>query len=84
MRAGTVSHHYVPQTVGMAIQQIREDRILHEALATGGDVRRLCDLFGISVAAALRYTAVLDPPGLAGRTARHGTPREEQHHDDRR
>ena len=59
----------VLQTVGMAIQQIREDRILHEALATGGDVRRLCDLFGISVAAALRYTAVLDPPGLAGRTA---------------
>ena len=46
VRAGTVSHHYVPQTVGMAIQQIREDRILHEALATGGDVRRLCDLFG--------------------------------------
>ena len=83
MRAGTVSHHYVLQTVGMAIQQIREDRILHEALATGGDVRRLCDLFGISVAAALRYTAVLDPPGLAGRTARHGTP-QEQHHDDRR
>jgi len=35
VRAGTVSHHYVLQTVGMAIQQIREDRILHEALATG-------------------------------------------------
>jgi hypothetical protein len=44
VRAGTVSHHYVLQTVAMAIQQIREDRILHEALATGGDVRRLCDL----------------------------------------
>lgn len=83
MCAGTVSHHYVLQTVGMAIQQIREDRILHEALVTGGDVRQLCDLFGISVAAALRYTAVLDPPGLAGRTARHGT-RQEQNHDDRR
>ena len=83
MRAGTVSHHYVLQTVAMAIQQIREDRILHEALATGGDVRRLCDLFGISVAAALRYTAVLDPPDPACRTARHGMP-QEQHHDDRR
>jgi hypothetical protein len=83
VRAGIVSHHYVLQTVAMAIQQIREDRILHEALATGGDVRRLYDLFGISVAAALRYTAVLDPPGLAGRAARHGMP-QEQHHDDRR
>jgi hypothetical protein len=83
VRAGTVSHHYVLQTVGMGIQQIREDRILHETLATGGDVRRLCDLFGISVAAALRYTAVLDPPDPASRTARHGTP-QEQHHDDRR
>jgi len=32
--------------------------------ATGGDVRRICDLFGLSVGAAVRYTAILDHPGL--------------------
>jgi integrase len=43
-------------------QAIREDRILHEAIATSGDARRLADLFGLSVAAATRYTDVVDPP----------------------
>ena len=45
-------------------QALREDRILNEAQATGGDVRRLCDLFGLSVAAATRYTNTVDPPDL--------------------
>lgn len=45
-------------------QALREDRILNEAQATGGDVRRLCDLFGISVAAATRYTNTVDHPDL--------------------
>jgi hypothetical protein len=44
------------------VQAIREDRILHEAHATKGDVRHLCDLFGLSVAGAQRYTATLDHP----------------------
>jgi hypothetical protein len=75
VRATPVSHHYVLHTVGMAIEPIREDRILHEALATGGDARRLCDLFGLSIPTALRYTAVLDPPGLASETGQApGTP----------
>ena len=47
VRGAAVSCSYVRETVGMAVQPIREDRILHEALATGGDVRRLCDLFGL-------------------------------------
>jgi len=34
---------------------LREDRILHEIHATGGDVRRICDLFGLSVTGATRY-----------------------------
>jgi hypothetical protein len=38
-----------------AVQAMREDRILREALATEADVRRLCDLFGITVGAAVRY-----------------------------
>ena len=43
---------------------MREDRILDEAHATGGDVRRICDLFGITVGAAIRYTATVDPPSF--------------------
>jgi hypothetical protein len=45
--------------LGMSAQALREDRILHEAHATGGDPRRLCDLFGLSVGGASRYTATV-------------------------
>ncbi|NIH83742.1 hypothetical protein [Amycolatopsis granulosa] len=48
--------------LGTAARDIRTDRILDEVSATDGDVRCLCDLFGVSVKAASRYTAVLDPP----------------------
>ncbi len=41
---------------------IREDRILNEAIATGGDVRRLRDLFAISVMTAQRYADVVLRP----------------------
>ncbi|WP_238592123.1 hypothetical protein [Pseudonocardia sp. EC080625-04] len=44
---------------------VREDRILHEVFATAGDLRRICELFGLSVTAAARYTSVLDHPDLA-------------------
>jgi integrase len=50
--------------LGLPARDIRTDRILDEVHATGGDVRRVCDLFGLSIKAALRYTAVLDPPDL--------------------
>lgn len=40
--------------------RIRQDRILDEAHATGGDVRALCDLFGLSIAGAYRYTTAID------------------------
>jgi hypothetical protein len=49
------------------IQALREDRILNEAHATGGDTRRLCDLFGLSITAATRYTATVDHPDLVTR-----------------
>ena len=32
--------------------------------ATGGDVRRICDLFGLSIAGANRYASVLNHPDL--------------------
>ncbi len=38
---------------------LREDRILQEIHASGGDVRRICDLFGISIEAAMRYSLAL-------------------------
>lgn len=43
-------------------QALREDRILAEAHASGGDVRRLCDLFGMSVEGASRYTVTQASP----------------------
>ena len=50
---------------GLSPQALREDRILHECHATGGDVRRICDLFGLTVESALRYAATLGHPDLA-------------------
>ncbi len=50
--------------LGIAARTIRDDRILDEVNATGGDIRRICDLFGIGVDAAVRYVATLDHPGL--------------------
>lgn len=47
-----------------AAQAIREDRILDEAQATGGDVRRIIDMFGLSATAAQRYTNTIDNPDL--------------------
>ncbi|WP_239341611.1 hypothetical protein [Frankia sp. CiP3] len=56
---------WITHRLGLSAQAIREDRILHEAHATRGDVRRLCDLFGLSVAGAQRYTATVDHPAIA-------------------
>jgi len=45
-------------------QALREDRILQEIHVAGGDIRRICDLFGLSVEGALRYATVLNHPEL--------------------
>jgi hypothetical protein len=45
-------------------QALREDRILGEIHATGGDVRRICDLFGLTVDAAMRYAITLGHPDV--------------------
>jgi integrase len=50
---------WVSATIGVSAQAIREDRILHEAITTG-DIRRLCDLFGLTVGGAERYTHTID------------------------
>ena len=63
------SADWLTRRMGMSAQQLREDRILHEAHATGGDIRRLCDLFGLSVSGAARYAATVDGSDLADRHA---------------
>ncbi|WP_205629755.1 hypothetical protein [Jiangella muralis] len=45
-------------------QALREDRILQEIQATGGDIRRICDLFGLTVDSAARYARTLGHPDL--------------------
>jgi hypothetical protein len=65
-RDESVGKRWVWLTVGpgLSVAAIREDRILNEAHASGGDMRRLTDLFGLSVNAATRYTKTVDHPDL--------------------
>lgn len=61
-----VGHRWLLLHVGPGLTpaSIRQDRILNEAHSTGGDVRRLSDLFGLSINASTRYAATLDHPDL--------------------
>jgi len=65
-RSEPVGHRWVKLTLNLlgSVQALREDSVLHEAHATGGDARRLHDFFGLSIQAALRYTATVDHPDL--------------------
>jgi hypothetical protein len=62
---GPVRKWWIGKKLGLSAKSIREDRILDEAHATGGDARRVSDLFGLSVTQAGRYTATVDHPGIA-------------------
>jgi len=59
--------------LGMSGQAIRMDRILDEAHATSGDVRRLCDLFGLTPSTANQYAAlaVREPGNRPGGASPH-------------
>lgn len=59
-----VSRQYPWKRAGLQAQLLREDRILSEIHATGGDVRRVCDLFGLSVSGATRYLGAIEHPDL--------------------
>ena len=48
----------------LGAQALREDRILHEIHATGGDVRSIADLFGLTIAGATRYLNTIEHPDL--------------------
>lgn len=64
-----VTYRWVNDQLGFQAQGVREDRILDEAHATEGDVRRICDLFGLSVGAAQRYIDALHTPALPGESS---------------
>ncbi len=66
LRWGPVSSNWISQTNNIPVQTIREDRILHEALANSGDVRLLSDLFGLSIGGAGRYAHTIDQPEESG------------------
>ncbi|WP_232223688.1 hypothetical protein [Arthrobacter sp. FB24] len=59
-----VSRQFPWTGVTLRPQALREDRILHEIHATGGDIRRICDLFGLSVEGATRYLNTVEHPDL--------------------
>lgn len=63
VRTTQVDPTWITNTIGFSAQAIREDRILHEAISSG-DVRRLCDLFGLTIGGAERYT---HSPGTTNR-----------------
>jgi hypothetical protein len=63
-RTTAVGPRWLTLATGIPVHVMREDRILHEARATGGDVRRICDLFGLTVAGALRYLPDPEPDDL--------------------
>ena len=62
VRTTAVSPQWINTVLGISPHAVREDRILDEAIASGGDIRRLCDLFGLSITGAQRYVSVLGDP----------------------
>lgn len=64
-RLTPVSRPFPWRDVKLRPQTLREDRILDEVRATGGDVRRICELFDLSVDGALRYTSTFDDSDTA-------------------
>jgi integrase len=55
--------HAAVRQVGITAQNLRADRLLAEAHASGGDPLQLTHLFGVADPTAIRYCAELGPPG---------------------
>jgi integrase len=68
-----VTHYWVNDRLGMPAFLIRQHRIVDEVLATAGDLRRICDFFGVTMATAQHYASVLNHPGLANVDTGSGT-----------
>ncbi len=63
-RLGPVGQQFPWTRTDLRPQALREDRILQEIHANGGDIRQICDLFGLSIDAAQRYTNAIAHPAL--------------------
>jgi hypothetical protein len=55
-----VTSEWIGRQLGISAENIRLDRIYQEVEATGGDIRALCDLFGMSIANAARWITTID------------------------
>ncbi|MET9412210.1 hypothetical protein ABZX90_41860 [Streptomyces sp. NPDC002935] len=64
-----VGNRWVNQRLGRDLtpRKLRDDRLLNEAHAGGGDAKHLMELFGLSTRAAQRYTTTLEHPDLRTR-----------------
>lgn len=65
--AGTIGPtrpYWVNGRLGMSAQAIRQDRMVDEAQATGGDLRRMADFFGVTIDTAAHYASMLNHPEL--------------------
>lgn len=71
-RGSTVGMRWLRLAIGSSItpRELREDRILAEAHANGGDVRAISDLFGISINASSRYAYALEHDDLVANPPR--------------
>lgn len=64
------SRNFPWKQAGIRPQALREDRILAEVHATGGDARRISDLFGIRIDSTNRYLDTLEHPASLPRAER--------------
>jgi hypothetical protein len=58
------SSSWINNRLGISAQHLRQDRIIDEAIATDGDLRRICDFFGVTMATAEHYATTLNHPEL--------------------
>jgi len=70
---GPVQRPWVTERLGMSAQALRQDRIVDEAQATGGDLRRICDFFGVTMNTAEHYATILNHPDLDTQPTRPDT-----------
>jgi len=72
-RLGPPGHQSPWKQAGLNPRALRTDRILQGVRETGGDARRICDLFGLTIDTAMRYAATLGHPALREQAPRRST-----------
>jgi hypothetical protein len=72
-----VTSAWISRQLAVPAEHIRLDRIYQEVEATGGDIRALCDLFGMSIANAARWATAIGRvagPSALNRNGQAGSP----------